>query len=169
MNKRGLTLIELMIVIAILGIVGSIKYFYTIKTHYDFHEEMVFEQEKVIKFYKTLKKLLAETKEFKTVKPNLLIADNFRLSISNDRTKIKLNERLYDFRSFKMLNFRRDEKIVICDVKNGKSDFFTIYLIAGNSHKAPDINNANEADKKINGDEGIDANTKSSEGLYEKE
>ena len=169
MNNRGFTLIELMIVIAILGIVGSIKYFYTIKTQYNFQEEMVFEQEKVIKFYKSLKKLLAETKEFKTVKPNLLIADNFRLSLSNDRTKIKLNERLYDFRSFKMFNFRRDEKNVVCDIKNGKTNAFSIYLIAGNSFKAPDINNGNEAEKIINGDEGIDVNTKSSEGLYEKE
>ena len=153
MNNRGFTLIELMIVIAIMGIISNIKYFYTIKKQYDIQEEMVFEQERVIKFYKALKKLLSETKEFKTVKPNSVIADNFSLLLSNDRTKIKLNGRLYTFKSFKIFDFKRDDKNVICNFKNGKNTPFSIYLIAGKNINTTKANNDSVDSNLINSKE----------------
>ncbi|MBQ2591837.1 MAG: type II secretion system protein [Candidatus Riflebacteria bacterium] len=130
MNNRGVTLIELMIVIAILGIAFNIKGFINIANNYKDQEKSIIEQEKILRFHKNLKNLLKDSKEFIKVTNKKLETDKFKLMISNNNDKIYLNGKVYNFKSFVMQNFRKSDDCVICDVLNGNQSFY-LYLLPG--------------------------------------
>ena len=130
MNNRGITLIELMIVIAILGIAFNFRGIYTIVKDYKVQEKRILEQENILRFQKHLKKLLKESKSFTKVTYKQIVADNFKLMISNNNDKIFLNGKVYQFDNFKLLNFERIDKIAKCEVINGNLSF-NMFLVPG--------------------------------------
>ena len=130
MNNRGITLIELMIVIAILGIAFNFKGIYTVTNDYKEQNKRIEEQERVIRFQKNLRKLLKECKSFTSVTNKRIVADNFKLMISNNNEKIFLNGKVYQFDNFKLFNFKRIDEIVKCNVINGKLSF-NMFLVPG--------------------------------------
>lgn len=130
MNNRGITLIELMIVVAILGIAFNFKGIYTITRDYKAQEKRIEEQEKILRFQKILRKLLKESKSFTKVTYKQVVADNFKLMTSNNNDKIFLNGKVYQFDNFKLVNFERIDEIVKCDVINGNFSF-NMFLVPG--------------------------------------
>ena len=149
MNNRGVTLIELMIVIAILGIAFNIKGFINIANNYKEQERSIIEQDKILRFHKNLKKLLKESKEFIKITNKKLETDKLKLMISNNNEKIYLNGKVYNFKSFRMQNFRKSDNCVICDVINGNLSFY-LYLLPG---KAEVSNTALQQDNSVENNE----------------
>ena len=130
MKNRGVTLIELMIVIAILGIVFNMKGLNTIVKDYKVQEKRIQEQEMILKFQKKFNKLLKESKSFVKVTNKQIVTDKLKLMTSNTNDKIFLNGKVYEFNNFKLLNFKRTDDIVKCDVINGNHSFY-LYLVPG--------------------------------------
>ena len=151
MNNKGITLIELMIVIAILGILFNINGFIRIRKEYDEQERRINEQHSVLMFHKALKKLLRESKTFINVSNKKLITDKLKLMISKSYNIIYLNGKYYEFRNFRFSNFVREKDAVKCDVRNG-NNFFNIFLVCGKSLDKQDegINNENELPSESN-------------------
>lgn len=144
MNK-GTTLIELMIVIAIMGIIFCFIPFKETFRQYNLQEQMLKEQAKVLQFKKMLFKLLKETKSFSKVNSRQIFTENFRLTVSKNKTKLSLNGKIFKFNKFEFYNFSKiNDSLVTCTIKNGNSAF-DIYLIAGNY---PQNNNKQTDDKK---------------------
>ena len=149
MKNRGITLIELMIVVAVLGIIFNIRGINTFVKEYKAQQTRIVEQQKVLFFYKHLRKLLKESKELKIVTPKKLETDKFKLMISNNNEKIFLNGKVYAFNNFKMLNLKRAGDSVICDVLNGNQSFY-LYLLPG---KAEVSNTALQQDNSVENNE----------------
>lgn len=131
MNKKAYTLIELMIVIAILGIILPFSGFKNIIKEYDYQNNVALEQKKVFFFQKALRKYLKEAKTFNKVNSRKIVTDNFYLEVSKDRTQVNLNGKITEFKKFRIENFRLDDNnSVICDIKNQNTSF-KLYLVPG--------------------------------------
>ena len=132
MRNKGYTLIELMIVIACLGIILGVDGYYKILKQYSEQEKIILEQGQVLSFQKKLRKLLKESNTLGTITNRKLVTDKVNLSVSNKRNKVLLNGKLYEFDSFQIYNFRKINNCIKCDVKNG-NQAFKLYLSVGKS------------------------------------
>lgn len=146
MKNRGFTLIELMILIAVFSIMLNVKGLYTFYKDYKNQEKRILEQAKILRFQKNFNKLLKESKSFVKVTSKQIVTDKLKLMTSNNNDKIYLNGKVYEFSSFKLLNFKRTEDIVKCDVLNGNHSFF-IYLVPGKADNSqPKVIEENSSD-----------------------
>ena len=132
MKTKGMTLIELMIFIAILGIVFHMLGFNNyIRNQFQLQESVMLDQVKVVKFRKLLNQYLKETKSFKQVSRRQLIADNFYLKVTKFRNKLTLNGKIIKFEKFEIGNFNKiDDKLATINIKNGSNEY-DLYLVAG--------------------------------------
>ncbi len=146
MNSKGLTLIELMIVLAIFGIVIPFMGFKEISDQYKFQEEIMLDQSNVMLFKKKLNTLLKDTKKFINVRNRQIVADNFTLKVAkSSRSKLSLNGKVYKFKKFEFGSFYRiDNNVVSCNVKNHNFDF-DLFLVAGKA----EIKNSNSNEDMV--------------------
>ncbi len=158
MNNRGVTLIELMIVVAILGIAFNIKGFINIADDYKNQERRIIEQDKILRFHNNLKKLLKESKEFIKVSNKKLETDKLKLMISNNNNKIFLNGKVYNFNNFRMLNFRRSDDCVICDVFNGNQSF-DLYLVSGKAEVSNSVLQQDNSEESYEQNENVEVDS----------
>lgn len=134
MKNKGVTLIELMIVIAIMGIVFSFNDFNETLKQYEIQQKNMQDQFKVLQFKKMFFKLLKETKSFSKVNSRQIFTDNFKLTVSNNKRKLSLNGKKFTFDKFEIYNFSKiNDSLVSCTIKNWNSTY-DIYLVAGNYH-----------------------------------
>ena len=151
MNNKGVTLIELMIVVAILGILFSIDGYFNVFREYEKQESIILEQEKVLKVQKLLRLLVKKSKDIVKITNRELVADNFKITVSPRNNTIVLNNQLYRFSNFKIGNFRKDGNIIECDVTNSNKNF-TLMMHAENLiEKKP--NNLKPEDVKLDAED----------------
>lgn len=171
MNKNGTTLIEMMIVVAVLGIIIPFMGFIRTFKLYEKQERLLIEQEKVFTFQKLFRKKLKESTCFNKVKDKLLVANNFKLMVSKSKTKVNLDGKIFSFNKFKIDNFRRyDENIVTCDIRNNNLSY-QIFLVPGktisNLKQGNNIQNELTTEENNNLDSQIDIFSKDTETSVE--
>lgn len=158
MKNKGVTLIELMIVIAIMGIVLPFISFKETFKEYEIQQKTVQEQFKVLQFKKMFFKLLKGTKSFSKVNSRQIFTDNFRLTVSNNKSRLSLNGKKFTFDKFEIYNFSKiNDSLVTCTIKNGNSNY-DIYLVAGNYSS-----NTPQKDKPVDIQSNDDLSTKQPE------
>lgn len=134
-NKKGMTLIEMMIAIAVLGVIfvnfapHELAYFYQ-----NSHCKLI-ESEIVFELRNRINRNLREASELKSAFDRKVVFDNFQIVVSSDNHSMRVGNRLYVFENFKLGNFEKvGENAVTCQLVNG-GQTVTLFWRAGNDKK----------------------------------
>ena len=160
MNNKGLTLIELMLVLAIMGIIFPLTNYKDVLNRYDYQQNMIKEQDKVLRFHKKLNNLLKNSNSFNSVNSKKIEADNFYIRVSNNKKRIDLNGEIFEFRSFEFGNFKKENDVfVVCDIKNTNLTF-KYYLTPNKKKDEQKYENSSESNEQITPKEEINIDKK---------
>lgn len=131
MNKKAYSLIELMIVLAIFGILFCIPAFQETFRQFNHQEEILQDQENVFLFTTHLRTLIKNSKYIDTAFDRQLIMDNLRLVVSKDKSRVFLNGKIWKFSRFTICDFERvDDQTAICNINNSGNKY-CLYITPG--------------------------------------
>lgn len=130
MKNKGMTLIELMIVVAVMGISFHMfedRYYLEL---FKRQEMDLSDQERLFSFRNRVAALLKESRYAIKAVDRQVIFDNFRIVVSKDKSKLYLNKKLYEFKNIKIDSFEMvSQQAVKLKVKNNLN-LYEIFWVA---------------------------------------
>ncbi len=133
MKNKGFTLIELMIVIAILGIVFANSALTDIGKRFTKLEEKIIENETLLQFRCRMNRVVNNASSLIIVLNNKVEFDNgSKIRVDSRNNTVFVDGHYYRFRNFNIKGFEKvNDQAFLCKVRNSKNTFYLYWSLKG--------------------------------------
>lgn len=133
MKNKGVTLIEMMIVLAIMGIMFANSALTDIGKRYTQLEEKIIENETLLQFRCRMNRVVNNASNLIIVLNNKVDFDNgSKIRIDSRNNSVFVDGRNFRFKNFNVKGFEKvNDKTLLCKVRNSKNTFYLYWSLKG--------------------------------------